>query len=366
MRILFWSQYFWPYIGGAETFAAHLLPALRRRGHELVIVTSQAYLDLPDEAEYRGIPVYRWPFLAALKSRDVQQIAVLRGRLTDLLRRFQPDVIHSNSLGPMDFFLSGVHQIPLVITLQQRFPDQLLTAATLMGNMLRTASWLAGCSRAILTELQLAVPEIRGRSSVIYCGLQVPTIAPTPLPTDPPQLLCLGRLLDFKGFDVALQAFADLRARVPQVRLVIAGDGPARARLESQAAALGIADAVSFRGWVPPDEVPALMNSATVVVLSSRWEGLPLVALEAALMRRPIVATRAGGLPEAVHHEETGLLIDPDDAVALSGALAHLLAHPNLMAQMGDAARRRALEVFSVDTCASAHETLYARLAQHG
>ena len=66
MRVLFWSELFWPYIGGAEVLASKLLPALRNRGYEFIVVTSQDYLGLPDEGQYEGIPIYRLPFRKAL------------------------------------------------------------------------------------------------------------------------------------------------------------------------------------------------------------------------------------------------------------------------------------------------------------
>ena len=79
-------------------------------------------------------------------------------------------------------------------------------------------------------------------------------------------------------------------------------------------------------GWVEPSGVPALLNTATVVLMPSRREGLPLVGIQAALMARPIVAAaRAGGLPEIVVHGQTGLLVEKEDSRALAAAVAYLL-----------------------------------------
>src|SRR5206468_1041812 len=109
---------------------------------------------------------------------------------------------------------------------------------------------------------------------------------------------CLGRLIPAKGFDLAITAFSLLVERFPNARLVIAGDGPARSTLEAQVASLKIRNTVEFTGWIAPDQVPDLINTATMVLMPSRREGLPLVGIEAALMRRPLIATRVGGLPE--------------------------------------------------------------------
>ena len=91
-------------------------------------------------------------------------------------------------------------------------------------------------------------------------------------------MLCLGRVIPSKGFDLALRAFGKLTDQFPNARLVFAGDGPDRPLLQRKASELGIADAVDFVGWVSPDDVPTILNSATVFVLPSRIEGLPLAA----------------------------------------------------------------------------------------
>jgi glycogen(starch) synthase len=212
----------------------------------------------------------------------------------------------------------------------------------------------------VLADARQLVPEIIPRSSVVYNGLSLPDVPPAPLPFDPPLLLCLGRVVEDKGFDVALKAFALLVDGFPRTRLLIAGDGPARPALARQAADLGLADVVEFTGWVVPEKVPELMNRATVVVIPSRWrEAFSLVALQAAQMQRPVVATRVGGLPEVVVHQQTGLLVEKEDARALAKALAYLLAQPRVAMEMGQAGRYRAQEVFSWDRHINTYDTLY-------
>jgi glycogen(starch) synthase len=132
--------------------------------------------------------------------------------------------------------------------------------------------------------------------------------------------------------------------------------------LERQAAELGIAKVVDFIGWVVPEQVSALINTATIVVMPSRREPFGLVALEAAQMARPIVATRVGGLPEVVEHEQTGLLVENEDVHQLAESIAGLLEHPETAARLGQTARRRAIERFSWDHCVGAYEALYHQL----
>jgi glycogen(starch) synthase len=206
-------------------------------------------------------------------------------------------------------------------------------------------------------------PEIRSCSSVIHNGLAEPLLPPTPLSFAPPRLLCLGRLVDNKGFDLALAALSLLIVRFPEIRLTIAGDGPAREQLERLGLKSGVSHAVEFTGWVDPERVPALMNSASVVVVTSRLqEAFSLVALQAALMARPVVATRIGGLTEVVAHQRTGLLVQPESAEALAAAIELLLENPAAAQQMGHAGRSRALENFSWDRYTNAYDTLYRKI----
>jgi glycogen(starch) synthase len=209
------------------------------------------------------------------------------------------------------------------------------------------------------------LPDIELPASHIYNGLATPSVVPTPLPFDAPRLLCLGRLAPNKGIDLALIALAAVIEHVPQVRLVIAGDGPARSELEQKTVELGLSDVVDFVGWVAMEQVPELINTATVVVVPSReWEALPLVALEAAFMARPVVAARDAGLPEAVLHEETGLLVETEDSAGLAQALIFLLENPKKAIQLGQAARQRALDVFSLQRFIDSYEALYVKLEE--
>ena len=191
----------------------------------------------------------------------------------------------------------------------------------------------------------------------------MPSVAPAPLPFAPPTLLCLGRVVDDKGFDLAIRALAEIRRRVPAARLVVAGDGPARTALAHEAATLGLADAVEFTGWVRPDEVPSLLNRATVVLVPSRWqEAFGLVALQAAQMARPVVATDVGGLPEVVLDGSTGLIVPPESPAAIAEAVSALLEDPARARALGLAARARAERTFGFASFVGAHERLYARV----
>jgi glycogen(starch) synthase len=366
MRVLLWSELFWPYIGGAEIMGAALIRALRPRGVEFAVVTSHAWQRLPDRASFHGVPVYRFPFRAALERGDLDLLFGLRRTVQELERELSPDLVHVNCVAAsVLFYLDARNRIaPALFTVQQQLlPHQLDGRGTLLGRALRAADWVTAVSAGALAGVRRLVPDIERRSSLVYNGVERPAEDPAPLAVDSPCVLCLGRLVPAKGFDLALEAFARVCGRFPRVTLKIAGDGSERDRLEEQTRRLGLRERVEFLGWIAPADVPGVINRACVVLMPSRLEGLPVVGVQAALMGRPIVAARVGGLPEVVVHGETGLVVEAEDAPGLAEALAFVLANPAVAATWGQAARRRALEVFDWPRLVDAYEDLYRQLA---
>ena len=353
-----------------ESHGVKFLQSMKKRGYEFTVATSHGSLDIPDEANYKGINIYRFHFLESLKTGRMDRITETCKKVTQIKKDFKPELVHISLTDPSFFFhlhTAKAHPSPLLITIPIAPAVEWASRDSVLGRALRAADWVTTCSAAILEDICKLMPDITSRSSVIYNGLDVPPLEPQALEFAVPRVLCLGRVVDDKGFDLALDAFALVRERFPRATLVIAGDGPARAGLENRAARLRIGDSVDFIGWVNPEEVPELMNSATIVVVPSRWrEAFGLVALEAALMGRPVVATRVGGLPEVVLHGETGLLVEKEDSVALAEAISRLLDHPELAEQIGSAARLRAQKVFGWKGHVDAYESLYKKLTREG
>jgi phosphatidylinositol alpha-1,6-mannosyltransferase len=163
---------------------------------------------------------------------------------------------------------------------------------------------------------------------------------------DGPVLLTVARLVSVKGHDVALDALARLAPRLPDVRYLVVGDGPERARLEAHARGLGIADRVVFAGRVPDEERAAHYALATLYIQPSRLtgaydglEGFGLSFLEAASHGLPSIGGRSGGVPEAVAEGESGFVVPPLDREAVASAALRLLENPALRLRMAATAR---------------------------
>jgi glycogen(starch) synthase len=360
MRILFWSSAFVPQIGGIGVLAAQFLPAMRERGYEYIVISSRGERSLPPSTTFEGIPVHRFPFWQSIV--DIDALTEVKQRVVNLKRIFAPDLIHINGVGRDEFFhlvTAAAHPVPFLVTLHGEWVSQ---ADAIVRRTLQSAAWVVGCSKAILDKGQRLAPEIVTRSSVIYNAVAEASTLPEPLPVKARRVLCIGRHSKEKGFDLALTAFASVVKRFPDLRLVMAGDGPERTRLANQAAEMGLKDSIDFLGWVAPKNVPALINTATVVVMPSRAESLPMVALQAAQMARPVVGTRVGGLPEVVIDQQTGLLVGNENPEALAKAIVFLLGHPEKAAQMGQAARDRMQGNFDWERHVNAYDRLYRKL----
>lgn len=179
---------------------------------------------------------------------------------------------------------------------------------------------------------------------------------------NPPVVMAVGRMIERKGFPVLVRAAARLRGRA---QVVIVGDGEYRTVVEEEIRRQGVEDVVRLAGRLPNDELASLYARCAVfclpAILDSRGEteGLGVVLVEAMSHGKPVVASRLGGIPDAVEDGTTGILVAPNDEEALAEALLRLIADRTLAARMGEAGRRKARESFSWEAIAERHLELY-------
>ena len=173
-------------------------------------------------------------------------------------------------------------------------------------------------------------------------------------------MLAVGRLAARKGYGLLLRAFANVHSSDPQVRLVIVGRGHLRSRLQRQARALGVADAVTIESGMPFEELAALFRSADLVVYPSYYEGQGLIPLEAMASGTPVVTVDHGPLPEMVD-EGVGRLFAMGDPDSMADAIMAELADPEGLRVKGEAGRHRVLEEFTFEHDAGRFETIYER-----
>jgi glycosyltransferase involved in cell wall biosynthesis len=246
---------------------------------------------------------------------------------------------------------------PLLVQVHGGGLEQLREAPLLRSLLERATCVLVPC------ESMRAWLQHVARAAQVEC---VPyPVPPAPLAAgDAPRprlVLFLGRLHAAKGIFDLLHAIAGLRRDVPDVRLVCAGEG-GRIAVAAYAARLGIADAVTFTGWVGPSGKRALLESSAVFALPSYDEGLPVSLLEAMAAGVPVVAAAVGGIPEVVLDGVSGFLVAPGDKVTLQRLLRTLLLDRALAERVAGVARQSALLRFAPERAIPRLEQLYASL----
>jgi glycosyltransferase involved in cell wall biosynthesis len=196
-------------------------------------------------------------------------------------------------------------------------------------------------------------------------------LAPAPPPSDDSRsietestVLYVGRLRTRKAVAVLLEAIASIGARRPDLRLVVAGDGEQAAALRRRAARSDLEGRVEFAGALSREAIAAWYRRAAVLCLPSIYEGFPVTIVEAMAAGLPVVATHVSGVPEAVDHGATGLLVAPEDAAALSAAIERVVEDIDARRRMGKAARAEFERRFAIGVVTEAHLALYEELTR--
>lgn len=361
--------------GGAETQLVQVAKRLKQRGHEVRLVSMLPPQAYSEDLEGAGI--------------SVAHLGMCRGvpdpraffRLARLLRKWRPQVlhahmVHSNLLARLVRLFVAV---PVVIctahsTYEAPVSARILREVTWRELAYRLTDFLcdlttqisrAGLERYIRLR---AISEQKAR--LVYNGIDTQQFFPdldqrlkmrAELGIEEDQFvwLSVGRLEEPKDYPNLLNAFARLRA--PDAVLLIVGQGRLQEDLKTLAWQLGIAERVSFLGL--RQDIPQIMNAADAFALSSFYEGLGIVLLEASATRLPIIATDSGGPKEVVRDGETGFLVPPSDSKALADAMRRLMMlSPERRLEMGEAGRCWVSEQFGLEKVVQIWEGLYQEL----
>ncbi|MBI3012002.1 MAG: glycosyltransferase [Elusimicrobia bacterium] len=170
----------------------------------------------------------------------------------------------------------------------------------------------------------------------------------------------MGRLHRQKGIDIFLQAAKKIAEKVPRCRFLIAGDGPEKENLERLTRSLGLESQVTFCGWVK--ESLEFISLLDVFVLTSRWEGMPNVVLEAMALNKPVVSTNVGGAEDLIEDGKEGILIPSEDPDACSSAALKLYQDPVLKTKLSQNGSQKIRQRFGMDSMIRSYRSLYESL----
>jgi L-malate glycosyltransferase len=357
-------------VGGTELNAVRTAEQLDPARVSLQVVTLQADGPMARRYAAAGIPVY--PFNPG---GSLVGVAALRqaAALARHFRQHRIDIVHchdrySNVFGGLAARLA---RRPAVIASkrwwQTSLPHRVLNAIAYRAadRVLCNSGAVAASARAIEfapAKSLVVVPNFVDESAfdAVSADERAARRVALGVPADAPLVGIVAKLRPVKDHATLLRAFALLRQRVPAAWLLVAGDGPLQAELERLAVDLGIADGVRFPGLLP--HLPNPHALFDVSVLCSRHEGFPNSVVEAMAAGRPVVATRNGGMLDAVRDGETGLLVPVGDAEALAAAIERLLAAPDERRRFGDAGQALASQRYRVAPVVGALQRLYDEL----
>ena len=387
MRVAQLATRYPPGPGGVERHVHELALRLPPLGHEVDVFTSELYREFPWQLLDPAVPreetaafghVHRLPVRSLPGAAHYTFFRDLDGPLG----RFRPDVVHAHTY--------GTHQVTVAARRRRREGTPFVVTAHYHPPWSIEGGWWRRRLRGFYDSV-LAGPTLREASRLIVqtreeerlmraLGIDLPPVAVvppgyTPLPTPPsapdafarqagvdgPFLLFVGRRASNKGLLELLDAFARLRLRHPEARLVLVGaDGGMAGRLAAHAEQLGLGSSVRQVGHVGDESLlAAAYREARAFVLPSEYEAFGLVLLEAMAQGTPVVASRVGGIPEVVDDGRTGLLVPPRAPEALADALERLWTDEGLRRRLGDAGRGEVVPRYRWETLASSLDGVY-------
>jgi glycosyltransferase involved in cell wall biosynthesis len=316
MRILLVAARYYPHHGGIETVVHHLAEEFQRLGHHVLIVTNRYPRTLSVHEVIDGVPVLRMQFLYPqmrfLKEKRLDLLAAgfwfglfTTWRLRRAMREFKPDVVNLHYLGAPAFFLSilkAFTRFPLVVSLHggdvDGEPHLNNQRMRLFQRATRQADIVTACSQDLGMQAIALSPALE-KLRVIHNGVDVELFAKARSYGHPkPYVAAVGQLVEHKGFDLLINAFADVAATRPDVDLLIAGEGDSRKKLTALIKERDVVGRVHLLGRVNEDKVASLMAGSVFVAVPSRREPFGIVALEGMAAGKTVLASAVGGITE--------------------------------------------------------------------
>lgn len=342
--------------GGAETMCENLTYALKNLGHQVSVVSLYDQpTPISQRMEAAGVSV---TYLDKKPGLDLSMLPKLRA----IFRAERPDVVHTH-LDCIKYAvpaakLAGVKRcVHTVHSVAEKEAEGTLQKVTNRFFYQRGWSVPVALSREVRQSIVEFYHLPAERVPVVLNGIDLSRYQPRPREASGHRcnLVHVGRMDTPKNQERLLHAFRQVQDACPGTRLTLVGDGALRPRLEALAEELGLKETVVFAGMQA--DVRPFLAEGDIFVLSSDYEGIPMTIIEAMAMGLPIVSTAAGGVPDLVEDQKTGLLT-PCDAQELAKALLRLTEDPSLRQTLGQAAREGSKR-FSSESMARAYLAVY-------
>lgn len=357
MKVTLVNSFFPPWRGGAETYASNLARALVERGHEVTVQCGSDPLPAGRSNEF-GVRIMRHRILTR-----VYGTPIMPGLVRELAR-VKSDVLHGNFPSPyiasMVALASRTRKIPAVLTWHNDLPPVTSVARVLVETHDRVVlpRYIRSYRRVISTsahyaERSLILSRLGNLVRIVPNGVDCTRFNPSVDGSRVREELHLGSRFTivfvaaltkwhrYKGLDVLLHAAGRL-AHLPNLALIVVGDGELKDHYDMMSHHLGLDGTVIFVGNVDDKNLPHYYSAGDVLVLPSKdaSEGFGLTLLEANASARPVIASRVGGIPSVVRHGYNGILVPPNDSQALSEAIIAMIKDQRKTRMMGRNGRR--------------------------
>ena len=346
------------HFGGAERLLVDIAQHHSRDRYDMTVVTLVAEGPLVDVLKESGVKYIR------MQKRMVFGIDILF-RLIHLFRKERPDIVHTQLFGADAWGKTAawLTRVPVIISTEQ---NMWYDESWIRHQIKWILSWFSTKIIAISDAVaQYAIKDERvdpAKLVTIISGIELERFLRLKqksfLRSKELKFLSIGRLEEQKDFDTLFAACAKIR-ELPWT-LTIVGNGSQLAYLEERVGLLGLSQKIHFYGTT--DEVEEVFVEHDVFVLSSKWEGLGLVIMEAQASAKPVIATHVGGIPELITQSQTGYLVPPSDPDALALQMADVIEQRAFAMRIGEQAREYARSHHNIKRMVMQYETLYESL----
>jgi glycosyltransferase involved in cell wall biosynthesis len=349
--------------GGMEFAVSRLVLEQKKTGYDVHVICIRELGPVADNLKSGGVSVYLCPFQSRVAPRSLFQ-------LRSLLCELNVNVVQTHNYRPnvSGAIAAKMARIPVIVsslrtvnrwdTYRQFLMDRFMcifrdaivcVSKEVRDRYIEKIKWYPGKLHIIHNGIDPVILQKRDKADFLYSEFG--------LKREDRHIVCIARLVKIKDHSTLLKAFKDIIHQRKDVKLLLLGDGPLREELEEEAKKLGLINYVRFLGH--REDIADWLSISDISILSTHVEGFSSTVLESMGSGVPVIATNVGGNPEAIEDGETGFLTPPGDAAAIAEKTLLILNNPHLGREIGEKARRRVADSFTIEVTAKKTIDLY-------
>jgi len=366
-KIMAITPYFYPEAGGVANHTYNLYKIIAEKGYEIVVVTSWNGKGIKKEKR-NGMRVYMLPFQFKFSNTPIS--LKWKKQIKEIIEKESPDLINGHMPVPFicDVAFSVSGEIPFILKYHHGgsmkkgkfFMDLLIMAyeSIFLKRLFKKSKAIIASSEFVTNEFLKSYLE---KTSTIPPGIDTKLFKPSKN-KEKYRILFVANLIKseyYKGLNYLLEAIKIIKKQIPEIKLVVVGEGNLREHYENTARNLGLEKNVEFRGKVDRKNIVKEYQKSWVVIVPSLFDATPNVLLEAMACKIPVIGTKIGGIPYVIDNNFTGLLIQKKNPKAIANAVLKLLKNPRIAEKFGREGYKKVKESFTWEIQAEKTIKLY-------